>query len=290
MPPVTSEGRGTGNGATIPAVHVAARLPVALTAVLALGIGEAPAAARQTAECVLVGALGAVPALDDGPECRVATAPASTYKIPHALIALQAGVITPDTAMPWDGTAYDSPEWRRTHTLDSAIKWSALPFFQQTARRIGSDRMRAGLAALEFGRDGFDGDVASFWLNGDLVVTPLEQYAFLQRFFAGRLRIDAAHLAAVRDALRMPPAAVTNASGTHPFRLSWPGPVVVRIKTGNTTVAGERVSWAVGAVEAEAVTYVVVARVRASGPLDGTAGLEAARRGLDRFRTRSLRQ
>jgi beta-lactamase class D len=165
--------------------------------------------------------------------------------------------------------------------VDSAIKWSVLPFFQRTARLIGSERMHHWLTSLAYAADSFDGDISTFWLTGDLAVTPLEQYAFLQRFFAGRLPIDAAHVATVRQALEMPAGQITNASGTHDFRLTWPGPVRVRAKTGNTTVAGERVSWLVGAVESRGRDTVVVARVRAQTPIEGTAGLDAALGGLE---------
>src|SRR5262249_60530692 len=93
-------------------------------------------------ECfVLVGAGGrtVVPSAE---ECGHRTAPASTFKIPHALIALQTGVITPSTVFTWDGTKYDFASWQRDHTLDSAIKLSVFPFFQHTAALIGRDRMQ----------------------------------------------------------------------------------------------------------------------------------------------------
>ena len=267
------------------------RLAAVLVAIVpGLGAGARSEVAPVTAECVVIGVLGSPPVISDAAECARPTAPASTFKIPHALIALQTGVVTPTTEFEWDGTDYQSTLWRRTHTLDSAIKWSALPFFQRTARLIGKERMRVGLAALGYAADGFDGDIATFWLNGDLVVTPLEQYGFLQRFFGGGLAVEAAHLAAVRQALLMPPGQVTNASGAHPFELAWPGQVTVRAKTGNTSVKEERVSWLVGEVESRGVEYVVVARVRSSSALEGTAGLEAARRGLDAFARRRVRQ
>ncbi len=250
--------------------------------VLGLWTVATPAAAptaRQT--CVVIGALGAPPIGSDPAECARATAPASTFKIPHALIALQTGVITPATAVEWDGTKYWSAAWQRSHTVESAIRWSVLPFFQRTARLIGRDRMRHGLMSLDYAADTFDGDIDTFWLTGDLAVTPLEQYAFLQRFFAGTLPSDPAHVATVRRALEMPAGQITNASGTHRFALNWPQPVTVRAKTGNATVGTDRISWLVGAVESRGAEYVVVARVRAAAELDGTAGLEAARHGLD---------
>src|SRR3979490_2431579 len=38
-----------------------------------------------------------------GEECDRRTLPASTFKIPHALIALDTGVVTDQTVMTWDG-------------------------------------------------------------------------------------------------------------------------------------------------------------------------------------------
>jgi beta-lactamase class D len=234
-------------------------------------------------ECVIIGAAGEAPTVSGGAECSHPTSPASTFKIPHALLALQLGVITPATVVDWDGSTSGPEVWRKPHTVESAIRWSVVPFFQHTARRIGVERMHRGLSGLGYGTDRFDGEVSTFWLNGDLVVTPLEQFAFLQRLVAGRLPIDGAHVATVRDALRMPTGQVTNAAGTHAFPLAWPGTIEVRAKTGNAEVKGERVSWLVGAVQARGTEYVVVARVRGSAAIAGTAGLDAARRGLDTF-------
>ena len=258
-------------------------LAVLLATVLAASRAAALPAASAT--CVIIGAAGEPPTVSDAVECDHATAPASTFKIPHALLALQLGVITPSTVVEWNGST-DGPEvWHRAHTVASAIRWSVVPFFQHTARRIGVERMRQGLATFGYAADGFDGDVATFWLNGDLVVTPREQFAFLGRFVAGNLAIARAHLATVRDALRMPDGQVTNASGTHAFRLAWPGAVIARLKTGNAEVKGERVSWAVGVIASRDTEYAVVARVRGEAARDGTAGLDAARRGLDAFIT-----
>lgn len=240
-------------------------------------------------ECVILGVLDAAPSISDAAECARATSPASTFKIPHALIALDTGVITPETAFEWDGAADDFEVWRRAHTVDSAIRWSVLPFFRRTARLIGRQRMAERLAALGYAADTFERDSDAFWINGDLVVTPLEQHAFLRRVFAAQLPIGATHLATVRTALRMPPGQVTNAAGTHGFALDWPEPVAVFAKTGNTQVDGEAVSWLVGAVESGGTTHVVVARVAAPPLLPGTAGLALARRALNAYASRRMR-
>jgi beta-lactamase class D len=244
--------------------------------------GAAPREGREEGECFIIARLDASsPSISDPDECRVKTAPASTFKIPHALIALQAGVITPETVFKWDGTKLPFESWQRDHTLDSAMRWSVLPYFQHTARLIGEERMRAGLSRLVYAADTFDREVSDFWLDGDLVVSPFEQFVFLQRFFAGKLPAAARHLSAVEDAIRMPPGQIVLAAGAYPFSLDWPEATIVRAKTGNTALNGERVSWLVGALELKDVEYVFVARIRSRKSLGSTAGTELARRRLN---------
>jgi beta-lactamase class D len=235
------------------------------------------------AECVLLLALdGSAPFVSDAAECAVKTAPASTFKVPHALIALETGVVTdPMALVPWDGTKYPNAVWEKPHSLDSAMKWSALWFYQRTARLIGRERMLAWLKRLGYGRDSYEGEQTTFWLNGDLSVSPVEQLDFLSRLVRHELPVQRRHVDAVKAAFTMPAGAITNASGTHPFELKWPAPLVVRAKTGNATVAGERVSWVVGQIESRGRSYVFVARVRGSEVTSNQAGAELALRALN---------
>lgn len=253
-----------------------------LTALSSLPV-SAPHPSTAAHECVLLQRLDeAAPYVSDADECAVPTAPASTFKIPHALIALATGAVSGvGEVVPWDGTRQPFPAWERPHSLDSAVRSSVVWFFQRTARRIGPDRMRDSLRALDYAADTFDGDVASFWLNGDLVVTPEEQLRFLRRLARFDLPARRELMAAVLETFRMPPGLITNASGSHDFRLDWPGPLVVHAKTGNTTVAEQRVSWLVGYVESRGITYAFVSRVRADDALAGTAGADLARRVLN---------
>jgi len=225
---------------------------------------------------------GGAAVTSDVQECERTTAPASTFKIPHALIALETGVVSATTVVPWDGTVYEFERWQHDHTVESAIRSSVYPFFRRTAALIGADRMHRMLEALHYAADTFAGDIREFWTNGDLVVSPHEQLTFLQRLFSGTLPIDARHVNTVSQALVMPPSQISNASGLHPFPLRWPAGTVVRAKTGNTTVAGERVSWLVGSLESRAKTWVFVSRVRVRAELSSTAGADLALRELNR--------
>jgi beta-lactamase class D len=139
--------------------------------------------------------------------------------------------------------------------------------------------MREGLASLAYAKDTFDGEVSEFWLNGDLVVTPHEQIAFLQRFFAGHLPVSPEHVATVKAAMRMPPRVVKNALGEQVFETGWPERAVAYTKTGHTTVNGEEVNWLIGAISLDGELHFFVARVRGK-EVARTAAITVAAAGL----------
>ena len=59
--------------------------------------------------------------------CRTRITPVSTFKIPHALAALDAGVISgPAETLAYDGTSQWPESARRDHTLASAIQNSVV--------------------------------------------------------------------------------------------------------------------------------------------------------------------
>jgi beta-lactamase class D len=233
-------------------------------------------------ECIVFAPLGGQEQVIGGDECGRRTLPASTFKVPHALVALETGVVTDETVIKWDGTQRDYPVWNRDQTLESAIKMSAVWVFQQFATAIGRERELSYLRAFHYGSAMFERGVTDFWLNGDLTITPVEEVAFLQRMFAYDLPVARRHIETVKAALRMPRGQILNAAGVHNFPLQWPADTVVRVKTGNGNVDGERVSWAVGALETGGRQYLFASRVRSTGgPLDTTAGADLAVRVLN---------
>lgn len=119
----------------------------------------------------------------DHSRAREAVLPASTFKIPNSIIALETGVVTdPDKDIfKWDGVTRSIPEWNRDHTLRTAIAVSAVPVYQEIARRIGKERMQKYVDAFEYGNRNIGGGIDRFWLSGDLRISPLEQIAFVDR-------------------------------------------------------------------------------------------------------------
>lgn len=133
--------------------------------------------------------------------------PASTFKVPHALIALETGVVADaDTEIiHWDGKVRSIAAWNKDHTLRSAMAVSAVPVYQQIARRIGAERMQKYLAAFRYGNQQIGAHIDRFWLDGPLQISVLEQIAFFDRLRRGDLPVSRRNLDIVRDIIPAEP-------------------------------------------------------------------------------------
>jgi beta-lactamase class D len=121
--------------------------------------------------------------LSDSVRARQVFLPASTFKIPNSVIALETGVVKdPDKdVFKWDGLTRDIPEWNKDHTLRSAIAVSAVPVYQQIARKVGPTRMQSYVDAFDYGNHNIAGGIDRFWLSGSLRISAIQQIAFLDK-------------------------------------------------------------------------------------------------------------
>jgi beta-lactamase class D len=129
--------------------------------------------------------------------------PASTFKIPNSLIALETGVVgDPDKDIfKWDGVVRSIEAWNRDHTMRTAIAASAVPVYQEIARRIGAERMKKYLDQFEYGNCDIGGGIDQFWLTGNLRIDPVEQIDFVDRLRRGVLPVSKRSQDLVRDIL-----------------------------------------------------------------------------------------
>ncbi len=121
-------------------------------------------------------------------ECRERWSPCSTYKIPHALIALETGVLNDQHhVLPWDGVEHPLSAWNRDLTLSEAIQVSSVPYFQQVSQKIGRDRMQMWIDSLHYGNQDISGELTRFWLGSTLTISCDEQVDFLTRLITMKL-------------------------------------------------------------------------------------------------------
>ncbi|MCY7352789.1 MAG: class D beta-lactamase [Cytophagaceae bacterium] len=139
----------------------------------------------------------------DDVRCREGFLPASTFKIPNTVIGLETGVIA-DTSfvIKWDGVKRGISAWNRDHTLASAMRVSAVPYYQELARRVGVKRYQKILPKLKFGQmDAQANNVDRFWLEGRSRITQYEQIDFLKRLYLNELPVSRRSMDLTKDIL-----------------------------------------------------------------------------------------
>jgi beta-lactamase class D len=160
--------------------------------------------------------------------------PASTFKVPHALFALDAGVVEDEFQIfKWDGVKRPISAWNRDQNLRSSMRHSAVWLYQQWAREIGEEQRRAYLRQIDYGNANPGGGVDRFWLDGDLRISAMEQIGFLQKLYRNNLPFAEAHQRLVKDVM------VNEAGG------DW----ILRAKTGWSIRTNPNIGWWVGWVE-----------------------------------------
>lgn len=160
--------------------------------------------------------------------------PASTFKVVNALIALETGVASGrDEVFPWDGVKRSPAAWNKDLTLREAFAVSSVPTFQVIARKIGTERMARYVREARYGNQNIGGAIDTFWLQGDLNITALQQVDFLQRLNRGQLPFSKKNMDTVKDLMVVDKGA------------DW----VLRAKTGWVVRDKPNVGWWVGWLE-----------------------------------------
>jgi beta-lactamase class D len=246
-------------------------------AVIALLLAGAPALAEDAELAKLFARHGVVGTLVLAPlegsraalvhnaaRARQRFVPASTFKVPNSLIALEEGAIDERQLMRWDGKDRGRPEWNRDHTLASAFRVSCVWCYQLLARRVGLDRYRKHLARLRYGNAAPGADVQLFWLDGSLRVSALEQIELL-RGIANR---TFPFKAAAYDALAR--VMVLEKGPRH----------VLRAKTGWSKESKPELGWLVGEVSAEGRRWVFALNLDLRSDADAPKRLQIVREAL----------
>jgi beta-lactamase class D len=200
---------------------------------------------------------------NDAAKCARRLIPASTFKVPHALIALETGVVASTSEVrKWDGTKRAVQMWNQDQTLDTAMRRSALWFFQGTAKQIGRPRMEEWLKRLGYGNADASGDITRFWLGGPLRVSPDEQLDFLARMYRGELPVSAKTLEAVKATLVQGPDTVASIRDGINMGGPWKDGAVLSCKTGTHPQPEGDITWLVGHVASPRGRHVFVSAVQ----------------------------
>jgi beta-lactamase class D len=199
--------------------------------------------------------------------------PASTFKILNSLIALETGVIADEIAvLTWDGIPRTLAEWNRDLNMKEAFKVSAVWLYQVLARRIGYEQMKEWVEKAGYGNQkiGSKDDIDTFWLAGEVQITPQQQIDFLRRLYNNELPFSERSLAIVKDIMVM--------EQTPEY--------TIRAKTGwlgfNDNEM-QQIGWYVGYLEKGDNVYFFSTNIDISQQQDGAARIQLTRRCLQQL-------
>src|SRR5690606_8608856 len=120
--------------------------------------------------------------------CAQRLSPASTFKIFNSLVALETA-LAPDEQylIKWDGVERWNADWNQDLTMAQAFKYSAVPYYQELARRIGKPTMQHFLDTVQYGNKQMGGALDAFWLNDTLKISADEQVGLMKRLYHAEL-------------------------------------------------------------------------------------------------------
>jgi beta-lactamase class D len=178
--------------------------------------------------------------------------PASTFKIVNSLIGLQTGKISSDSmVIKWDGIKRSVDAWNKDLTMYEAFRVSAVPYYQEVARRIGKDTMQAWLDTLGYGTKKITSRIDSFWLDNSLKVTPDEELGLVKRLYFDQLPFYKYNQEIVKRAMLF--------ENNSNYKLSY--------KTGwGFNEKGDNIGWMVGWIEENQHPYFIVLNIQSPDP------------------------
>ncbi|MFZ4398495.1 MAG: class D beta-lactamase [Bacteroidales bacterium] len=117
--------------------------------------------------------------------------PASTFKIPNSIIALETGIVKNEkTIFKWNGEKRKLAVWEKDLSFQEAFHLSCVPCYQEIAKKLGVRRMKDFLLKFNYGKMEVDSNTIDlFWLEGDSKINQFQQIDFLMRFYNSELSI-----------------------------------------------------------------------------------------------------
>ena len=189
-------------------------------------------------------------------------APNSTYKIFSALFALENEIITKEhSKITWDGTLHKYDNWNQDQDLFHAMKNSTTWYFQHLDQQLGKKKLQTYYEQIGYGSKDLSNDIANYWMDGHLKISPVEQIDMLKRFYKNELSFDQSNIQTVKDSLLL--------EDFNGLRLSG--------KTGTGDVNGESVDgWFIGYVETADNTFFFAVHIKGEKNAGGSDAAKIA--------------
>ncbi len=187
----------------------------------------------------------------DKQDAEAATLPASTFKIPNSLFALEyKAVHDQNEVIKWDG----EPKlhlgkvvnaWNEDTDLRNAYKNSTVWFYAEVAKRVGRKTYKKILKKMGYGNGNLSEKGIDFWNYGEFTITPKNQIEFLVKLYEDKVPFSKPTIDKVRELM------ISEETETH----------IYRDKTGWTRKNGIDIGWWIGYVETKDNVFFFATRL-----------------------------
>lgn len=149
--------------------------------------------------CTLVVEAGSGEVLRRDGDCDRRVSPASTFKVPLALMGYDAGILVDGRSPRWEYQPEFNAVKRDRRPVDPTI-WlrdSVVWYSQQITRKLGAERFAGYVAEFDYGNRDISGNpgkqdgLTHSWLSSSLSISPDEQVRFLRQITARTLPVSA---------------------------------------------------------------------------------------------------
>lgn len=173
--------------------------------------------------------------------CDSGYIPASTFKIPHALIVLEEGIIK-DTSqiIKWDGHEWPIEAWNKDQTLKTSIQVSCVWVYVKFAEQIGIEKYYDYIKLFDYGNKNLAGPPTRFWLSGKFRISASQQVDFLRKLYNYDLDVSSKNIDIIKGFIVL--------EETEKYKFSG--------KTGGGVISDtENIMWLVGYLEKDNRPY-----------------------------------
>lgn len=172
--------------------------------------------------------------------------PASTFKIPNTLIALEHGAVGNGTEIiKWDGQVRGMDVWNRDQSIETAFPVSCVWFYQELAKRVGLNAYQGYLQQINYGNGKVGPKLTTFWLEGDLRISAYQHVNFLRKLVLRQFAFKETSYDLLKRIMVIERADSYTISG----------------KTGWATKTDSPVGWIVGYVDAKNGTWLFATNI-----------------------------
>ncbi|MFI4957258.1 MAG: class D beta-lactamase [Gammaproteobacteria bacterium] len=144
-------------------------------------------------------------------DCRTPETPASTFKIPLALMGFDSGILKGAEEPVWAYKPEYSdylPSWKHDQTPRSWMRNSVVWYSQLLTKQLGMEKFQSYVDLFNYGNKNLSGDsgknngLTNAWLESSLKISPQEQIVFLKHLVNHDWKLSSAAYNDTKDILQ----------------------------------------------------------------------------------------